>query len=123
MPRAVFIESSSESRRVFKVGANQGDRFINGVVDALVVWIGFNVGDGAVGVAETLQQMAFQHVGHQTVDGATHGGQLLQHGAALNAFGHGTFQSLCLAFDAAQARDGAFFVFNRMGHDRIRFVG
>ena len=62
------------SAELFEVGTNQGDGFVNGVVDTLVIRIGLDVGDGAVGVAKALQQMPLKHIGHQAVDGATYGG-------------------------------------------------
>src|SRR3546814_13761585 len=58
----------------------------------------------------------FHHLQYQPVDRAAHGGQLLQHGAALFVAFDGAFERSHLAADAANPGDQLLPVFLYVGH-------
>ena len=62
--------------------------------------------------------MAVEQIRHQPMHGTTHGCELLQDRRAITARLHRPLQRIRLAANAAQARDGAVFVFGGMRHGR-----
>ena len=67
-------------------------------------------------LAELLAQMGLHHLGHQAVDRATDGGDLLQHRPAVSAGFQRAVQRISLAADAAHAGQDLFLLFGGVRH-------
>lgn len=92
---------------LFEVGAHQAEQFLH-ALGALRIGLG--------GLAEVFADVGFEYFGHQTVDRAAEGGDLLEHGAAIGAGFERAFQAVALATDAPHAGEDALFFFGGMGH-------
>ncbi len=70
-------------------------------------------------IAEVLPQVAFEHLGHQSVDGATDGGDLLQDGQAFALLLDRALERRGLALDAADAGEQLLAAMKSVCHGAI----